>query len=217
LSARPSPAHCVAAWVANYPSSTPLANAVPQAWSAALNSAVQAGKIPNIPKTTVDPAAGPVYPAGTNGMDPTICSSTAKCRIDGDIWDAPTGVWGVGFDDGPIQGNSTKLYNFLQSKNQRATHFMIGVNILYDTEDFDFAFNTLKDDIAVHTWTHPYMTSLSNEDVVAQLGYTMQIIRDLTGGRLPRYWRPPYGDSDHRVRAIALEVFGLTTIIWNQE
>lgn len=34
----------------------------------------------------------------------------------------------------------------------------------------------------------------------------MQIIHESTGGRIPRYWRPPYGDSDNRVRAIAKEV-----------
>ena len=61
------------------------------------------------------------------------------------------------------------------------------------------------------------MTTLSNEDVVAQLGWTMQLIHNSTGGRIPRYWRPPYGDTDNRVRAIAKEVFGLTTLIWNQE
>ena len=45
----------------------------------------------------------------------------------------------------------------------------------------------------------------------------MQIIHDSTGGRVPRYWRPPYGDSDNRIRAIAKSVFGLTQIDWNQE
>jgi chitin deacetylase len=94
---------------------------------------------------------------------------------------------------------------------------MIGSNIRDNRDQFKFAFDNLKDDIAVHTWSHPYMTTLTNEQVVAELGYTVQIIRDLTGGRLPRYWRPPFGDSDQRVRAIALEVFGLITVIWNQE
>lgn len=77
--------------------------------------------------------------------------------------------------------------------------------------------NLRGQDIAVHTWTHPYMTTLSNEDVVAQLGWTMEIIHNSTGGRIPRFWRPPYGDSDVRVSAIAREVFGLKTVIWNQE
>lgn len=34
---------------------------------------------------------------------------------------------------------------------------------------------------------------------------------------IPKYWRPPYGDVDNRVRAVAKEVFGLTTVVWNQE
>ena len=45
----------------------------------------------------------------------------------------------------------------------------------------------------------------------------MQIIADLNGGRLPKYWRPPYGDVDNRVRAIAKGVFGLETVPWNND
>jgi len=45
----------------------------------------------------------------------------------------------------------------------------------------------------------------------------MQLIHNSTGGRVPRYWRPPYGDSDVRTGAIAKEVFGLQTVFWNNE
>ena len=34
----------------------------------------------------------------------------------------------------------------------------------------------------------------------------MQLIVNSTGGRVPKYWRPPYGDTDVRVSAIAKEV-----------
>lgn len=61
------------------------------------------------------------------------------------------------------------------------------------------------------------MTTKSNLEVLAELGWTMLLIHNSTGGRLPRFWRPPYGDSDTRVHAIAKEVFGLTTVVWNQE
>jgi peptidoglycan/xylan/chitin deacetylase (PgdA/CDA1 family) len=112
---------------------------------------------------------------------------------------------------------SDKLYAFLQQNQVKATHFYIGTNILNNWKEFNIAFQTNQDDIAVHTWTHPYMTALSNADVVAQLGWTLQVIYNSTGGRLARYWRPPYGDTDMRVTAIAKEVFGLTAILWNQE
>jgi peptidoglycan/xylan/chitin deacetylase (PgdA/CDA1 family) len=128
---------------------------------------------------------------------------------------------------------SDKLYQFLQQNDQHATHFFIGTNILENPKEFLTAFQTLQDDIAfvpfylsrfvvnivcsVHTWTHPYMTTLSNLDIVAQFGWTMELIHNSTGGRLPKFWRPPYGDTDVRVKAIAHEIFGMTTILWNQE
>lgn len=61
------------------------------------------------------------------------------------------------------------------------------------------------------------MTTLSNEAVVAELGWAMQLMADRNGGRIPRYWRPPYGDVDNRVRAIAKGVFGLETVTWSQD
>lgn len=45
---------------------------------------------------------------------------------------------------------------------------MIGTNILQYWEQFMTAWNH-GDDIAVHTWTHPYMTTLDNLDVIAQV------------------------------------------------
>jgi len=61
------------------------------------------------------------------------------------------------------------------------------------------------------------MTTKSNLEVVAELGWSMWLIHNSTGGRIPRFWRPPYGDSDMRIRAVAKEVFGLVTVIWNQD
>jgi len=93
---------------------------------------------------------------------------------------------------------------------------MIGINILRYPDQFNHVYGN-QDDIAVHTYTHPYMTTLDNLSVLGELGWTMEIIHNSTGGRVPKYWRPPYGDADNRVRAIAKEVFGLDTIVWNQE
>ncbi|KAF9086543.1 chitin deacetylase [Mortierella sp. GBA35] len=69
--------------------------------------------------------------------------------------------------------------------------------------------------IAIHTWSHPSMTSLSNEQIVAELKWTEKVIFD-TIGVTPIYWCPPYGDIDNRVRAIATQL-GYKTIIWTQD
>lgn len=41
--------------------------------------------------------------------------------------------------------------------------------------------------------THPHLTTLSDEEIIGELGWTMQIIHDVTG-KVPLYYRPPYGD-----------------------
>ncbi|KAJ7129671.1 hypothetical protein C8R44DRAFT_777382 [Mycena epipterygia] len=202
-------------WSAAYPVSTPDSKAMPAEWLNALNAAVSSSAIPNIPPSTNVPMQNPTYPTGFDPNGAVVCSATYKCRNPGDVWDAPDGYVGIGFDDGP-QPASGALLAFLQANNQPSTHFMIGVNLIQNPNEFNTAFN-MGGDIAVHTWTHPYMTTLSNEDVVAQLGWSMELIHNSTGGRVPKFWRPPFGDSDNRVRAIAQEVFGLTTIIWNQD
>lgn len=69
----------------------------------------------------------------------------------------------------------------------------------------------------VHSWTHGYSSSQTNEELLGELGWTMQVLADINGGRIPSFWRPPYGDVDNRVRALAREVFGLHTVIWNQD
>lgn len=202
------------AWTSAYPPGAANTSQLPQEWVNALNAAVAAGNIPNLTVSKNNPQELPTY-GGLNPNGPQVCSSTYGCRISGDIWDAPAGSLACGFDDGPLPP-SPALYDFLQKNNQHATHFFIGTNILQYPSIFTQAF-TNGDDIAVHTWTHPFMTTLTNLELIGEFGWTMEIIHNSTGGRLPRFWRPPYGDSDVRVHAIAKEVFGLTAILWNQD
>jgi hypothetical protein len=57
------------------------------------------------------------------------------------------------------------------------------------------------------------MTSQTNAQVVAQLYWSLRAIKEATGVTT-KCWRPPYGDVDDRVRAIAWQM-GMQTIIWN--
>lgn len=75
---------------------------MPQAWVDALNNAVTAGKIPDIPMSTSNNSESPKYPTGYDPYSVNVCSSTYKCVTPGDIWDAPPGVIGLSFDDGPL-------------------------------------------------------------------------------------------------------------------
>ncbi|KAJ1299802.1 hypothetical protein OPQ81_000701 [Rhizoctonia solani] len=208
-----------AEWKAKFPTGRLNATSVPQPWLDAMNKAISDGRIPSTDTVPVATTAG-VYrsKSGTtlDGGKAPICSSTVGCKDATQIYDVPAGVVAISFDDGP-QPASRGLLKFLRDNNQKVTHFFIGSNIIAYPDIFLEAFQTNGNDIAVHTWSHPQMTTLTNEMVCAELGWTVQAIHDSTGGRLPRYWRPSYGDSDARVRAIAKEVFGMDTVIWNDD
>jgi len=66
--------------------------------------------------------------------------------------------------------------------------------------------------ISIHTWSHAPLTTLSNEQIVAELGWTAKVIRDVIGVT-PNTFRPPYGDIDDRVRYIAAQM-RQTPIMW---
>jgi len=56
------------------------------------------------------------------------------------------------------------------------------------------------------------IATLTNAQLVAELGWTMKVIKD-TIGVTPTTMRPPFGDIDDRVRAVAMAM-GLTPILW---
>ena len=72
--------------------------------------------------------------------------------------------------------------------------------------------HTAGHQISVHTWSHPPLTTLTNAEIVAELGWTKKAIKDVIGVT-PNTMRPPYGDIDDRVRAVC-KAMGLTPIIW---
>jgi hypothetical protein len=61
----------------------------------------------------------------------------------------------------------------------------------------------------------PTVTSFNSSAAFAELYYTIKAIKLVTGVT-PRCWRPPYGDVDDRIRAIA-HGLNLTTIIWGYD
>jgi len=70
-------------------------------------------------------------------------------------------------------------------------------------------------DICGHTWSHHAMSTLTDEQVFAELYYTGRILKAVLNVSTT-CWRPPFGDVDDRVRAIA-NALGYRTIIWKQD
>ncbi|KAI8056356.1 hypothetical protein BDF21DRAFT_318392, partial [Thamnidium elegans] len=158
----------------------------------------------------------------------SLCKKPKISYIPEDISFCPNkGDWGLNYDDGPYKFwyptteldkkfDQPRFYNFLvdSANKQKATLFFVGSNVI----KFPVAAQRALGDghtICSHTWSHPQMTSLTNEEVVAQLYWTQKAIKESLG-ITPKCWRPPYGDVDDRVRAIAWQM-GMRTILWDQD
>ncbi|ORY89539.1 hypothetical protein BCR43DRAFT_480876 [Syncephalastrum racemosum] len=188
-------------------------------------------KVPQIQPRTIK-----VWAVDISGYDahsdPDCWWSASTCKrpkldyLPEDIYTCPNaGDWGLNYDDGPLRiwsFNETQkawqephFYNFLVDHGkQKATLFFIGSNVITFPEA---AQRALSDGhtICAHTWSHKQMTTLTNEEIVAEFYWTSKAIKEVMG-ITPKCWRPPYGDVDDRVRAIAW-LMGMRTVIWDQD
>ena len=149
-----------------------------------------------------------VLTSSTQGPGLIDVLSTARAT---DITECPDKyTWGLSYDDGPSPFTPL-LLDYLDQQNVTTTFFVVGSRVLSRPQMLQSEYMA-GHQISVHTWSHPYLTKLTNEEIVAELGWTKQVIKD-TIGVTPNTFRPPYGDIDDRVRAIAAQM-GLTPIIW---
>ena len=131
-----------------------------------------------------------------------------------DVTDCSRRYWDpavLTIDGGPNCSHNA-LYDFLNEREVNVTLFYVGSNVVNWPLQ---AQRGIVDgqDLCVNSWSQRYMTTLPSDQVFAELYYTMKSIKIATGVT-PTCWRPPFGDVDDRVRAIASEL-GLRTVMWN--
>ncbi|KAJ6460809.1 carbohydrate esterase family 4 protein [Mycena vitilis] len=203
---------------ANFPPiSTPVAAILANDAAGQAKFNAMKGNIPNITPTGTNGDIDQTIFAGYPPADPncwwssTLCTVPKLAGLDPDIDDVPEPkTLGYGFDDGPNCSHNA-FYDYLTSKNQKATMYFIGTNVWNEPLQ---AQRAVADghEICVHTWSHRAMTALTNEQAFGELWYTMQLIKLVTG-YTPTCWRPPQGDVDDRIRYIASQL-GLVNILW---
>ncbi|KAI8919294.1 hypothetical protein DFJ77DRAFT_453719 [Powellomyces hirtus] len=165
-----------------------------------------------------------VYPGGA-AAQAANCHAPAGCfraaAANGylpDVQNCPaTNAWGITFDDGPTGAadapGTVDLRAQLTAMNLKATFFVAGSPAYFQSAELK-ALADAGHEIASHTWTHSALTSLTNEQIVAEILYTEAWIVRATGLK-PKFFRPPFGDVDDRVRAI-IGALGYENILWNQ-
>lgn len=111
-------------------------------------------------------------------------------------------------DDGPST-LTPQFLDVLRDQQSAATFFMLGQN----AQSFPDTVRRVAaegHEIGNHTWSHPYLTELTPEQVASQLGRTASLLRDLSGQPV-NLFRPPGGFIDAEVVAIA----GEPAIMWS--
>ncbi|KAF9179758.1 chitin deacetylase [Haplosporangium sp. Z 767] len=172
-------------------------------------------KVPKLPVRRT-PSHGHAPECPRSHVNKEDCWWTCNgCTAPDDIIDCPgKNVWGLTFDDGPFPKTTMDLLGLLDEKKVNATFFVTGSK---STKAPWLLKETINKGhhLASHTWSHYGLTTLTNEQIVAELKWTEQFVFYHTGYRI-KYFRPPYGDIDNRVRAIAREL-GFKTVIWTKE
>ncbi|KAK9325495.1 hypothetical protein V1517DRAFT_314312 [Lipomyces orientalis] len=115
------------------------------------------------------------------------------------------------FDDGPTPDTPTLLHHLHRTRN-KASFFVLGIQVVVYPDVFR-AMHNEGHFLASHTYGHKHLPSLPNRDIVAQLQWATWAM-NATAGVIPKYFRPPFGGVDNRVRMIA-ERLGLTVIVWD--
>lgn len=116
------------------------------------------------------------------------------------------------FDDGPHPLYTEKILNLLEKYGAKATFFVVGENLqLYQ--------KTIKraveggHEIGNHTYTHPHLSSLSEEELLEEIKKNERLIEELTQ-KPTMLFRPPEGYCGRAVRAIVKER-GYRAILWD--
>ncbi|MER7575561.1 polysaccharide deacetylase family protein [Streptomyces sp. NPDC126514] len=115
------------------------------------------------------------------------------------------------FDDGP-SGSTPALLSALTQNGLRATMFNQGQYAAANPAQVRAQVNAGMW-VANHSYTHPHLTQLSQAQIDSELSRTQQAIAN-AGGGTPVLFRPPYGETNATVKAVAAK-YGLTEVIWD--
>jgi peptidoglycan-N-acetylglucosamine deacetylase len=118
------------------------------------------------------------------------------------------------FDDGPNPPYTPQVLTLLKLYGIHATFFCVGRHVAAYPD-------LVRQEVANghtignHSWSHPFLTSLSPVRIRSELTTTGDIIQQVTGKR-PIFFRPPYGSINNLVLT-QVNQLGLTTFIWSDD
>jgi peptidoglycan/xylan/chitin deacetylase (PgdA/CDA1 family) len=126
---------------------------------------------------------------------------------------APAHPWiALTFDDGPHQGKTESLLAVLHEAHVPGTFFVVGK--MADRYP-ELVKEIARDghELANHSYSHPNLSRLSDEAVLAELDQTRQVIQRLSG-QDAFLFRPPGGDFSRRMVRMTAKA-GYRIVLWS--
>lgn len=131
-----------------------------------------------------------------------------KCEVLAEAIDPNKKMVALTFDDGP--GRYTKdIVNCLKKNDAKATFFVIGSQVDSYKSSVKAA-SEIGCEIGNHTYTHPDLTRLSEEEIKSQISNTDKKVKNATG-KTPTLVRTPYGSVNSKVE----QAVGKPIILWS--
>ena len=108
------------------------------------------------------------------------------------------------FDDGPST-LTPRILDILEKYDATATFFVIGGQVDATTEPTISRAVEQGCEIGSHSFTHPYMSQLSEQEQLEQSEQTIAAIEKYAP--TPKYFRPPYMDADEVTHSVVPQIF----------
>lgn len=126
----------------------------------------------------------------------------------------------LSFDDGP-SNVTADILDILKKEKVKASFFVVGSWATKDGQDYSaLTTRAYKEGHAIgnHTWTHPYMTRLSAEQMTEEMDKCTEYIVRMTGEK-PVFFRPPYINVNKLLHETVDMTFinGINCEDWNQQ
>lgn len=117
------------------------------------------------------------------------------------------------FDNGYENGYTSTILDTLRDKKVPATFFVTGQ---YVTEQQELLKRMVQEGhiIGNHSWSHPDMTTMSNDKIISELQRIKEEVATITGQTDMNYLRPPRGIFSDRVLKVSKDA-GYTSVFWS--
>jgi peptidoglycan-N-acetylmuramic acid deacetylase len=118
------------------------------------------------------------------------------------------------FDAGFEAGYTEKILDVLKKNDVPAAFFLVGTYI----RDYPELVKRMVDEgqiVANHTMSHPDMSAISSKEAfIKELSQGEALYEEVTGQKMPKYYRPPRGKYSKENMRMAQEL-GYKTIFWS--